>query len=91
MLSESLVLDRIKVFSRLILYWLRERYSVFFEALTDGSISNCEQRVAAGTFYFKELDNSGAVRPPVFKAKLDGILLALNKCLALTKQKEMYC
>ena len=39
---------------------LRERYISYFEAYTDGS--NCEQKVAAATFYPKDPENSEAVR-----------------------------
>ena len=71
---------------------LRERYSSYFETYTDGS--KCEQKVAAGTFYPKEPENSGAVRlrdgSSVFNTELEGILLALKNFSTLTKTNKKF-
>ena len=59
---------------------LRERYSSYIEAYTDGS--KCEQKVAAAAFYPNSPDDSETVRlrdgSSVFNAELEGILLALK-------------
>ena len=56
----------------------------------------CEQKGAAATFYPTNPENSGATAvrlrddSSVFNAELEGILLALKKCLALTKADKKF-